>query len=104
MSFHSTARQTSWASAAPVVPANKPGIVLPAAAEQDANDLRVHGHFSPRYSEIFIGDFRAIATVDSVQRNSHVLKTLQRQAAQKPSSQAGPDWAGFSYLGDSNIF
>jgi hypothetical protein len=56
------------------------------------------------FSEIFIGNFRAIATVDSVQRNSHVLKTLQRQAAQKPSSQAGPDWAGFSYLGDNNIF
>ena len=57
-----------------------------------------------RDSEIFIGNFRAIATVDSVQRNSHVLETLQRQAAQKPSSQAGPDCAGFSYPGDNNIF
>jgi hypothetical protein len=57
------------------------------------------------FSEIFIGNFRTIATVDSGQRNSHVLKTLQRQAARKPSSQAGPaDWAGFSYHGDNHIF
>jgi hypothetical protein len=41
VSFRSAARQTSWASAAPVAPANKPSIVVPAAAEQDANDLRV---------------------------------------------------------------
>jgi hypothetical protein len=62
------------------------------------------GYSGAFFSEIFIGNFRAIATVDSVQRNSHVLETLQRQAAQKPSSQAGPDWAGFSYPGDDNIF
>ena len=30
---------------------------------------------------------------------------LPRQAARKPSSQAGPaDWAGFSYPGDNHIF
>src|SRR6202035_5122459 len=39
-SFHSDARQTSWAST-PVAPASKPGIVVPAAAAREINNLRV---------------------------------------------------------------
>jgi hypothetical protein len=42
------------------------------------------------FSEIFIGNFRAIATVDSVQRNSHVLKTLQRRLPENPPRKPAP--------------